>query len=95
MPASDIQDGWWIVRKYNCMGCHQFTPDQSTVLMGMKHYQDIQEQLPPKLLTEGRARRSRVAAAIPVQSGAEHNRHQPQRGAAIPASAHADVLLLR
>src|SRR6185503_16734589 len=33
--------------------CHQFTPDQSTVLMGMKRYQDIQEQLPPKLLTEG------------------------------------------
>ena len=49
----DIQEGWWIVRKYNCVGCHQFTPDQSTVLMGMKHYQDIQEQLPPKLLTEG------------------------------------------
>jgi hypothetical protein len=49
----DIQDGWWIVRKYNCVGCHQFTPDQGTVLMGMKQYQDIQEQLPPKLLTEG------------------------------------------
>ena len=49
----DIQEGWWIVRKYNCMGCHQFTPDQSTILMGMKRYQDIQEQLPPKLLTEG------------------------------------------
>ena len=49
----DIQEGWWIVRKYNCVGCHQFTPDQSTSLMGMKRYQDIQEQLPPKLLTEG------------------------------------------
>ena len=20
----DIQEGWWVVRKYNCMGCHQF-----------------------------------------------------------------------
>src|SRR5580693_8951000 len=49
----DIQEGWWIIKKYNCMGCHQFIPGQRTILMGMKQYQDIQEQLPPKLLTEG------------------------------------------
>jgi hypothetical protein len=35
------------------MGCHQFIPGQQTVLMGMKRYQDAQEMLPPKLLTEG------------------------------------------
>ncbi len=49
----DIQEGWWVVRKYNCMGCHQFIPGQKTILMGMKKYQDTPEQLPPKLLTEG------------------------------------------
>jgi cytochrome c551/c552 len=49
----DIQEGWWVVRKYNCMGCHQFIPGQRTILMGMQQYQDAQEQLPPKLLTEG------------------------------------------
>jgi len=49
----DIQEGWWVVKKYNCMGCHQFIPGQQSALMGMKHYQDVQEQLPPKLLTEG------------------------------------------
>jgi cytochrome c551/c552 len=49
----DIQEGWWIIKKYNCMGCHQFIPGQRTVMMGLKQYQDIQEQLPPKLLTEG------------------------------------------
>jgi cytochrome c2 len=49
----DIQEGWWVVKKYNCMGCHQFISGQQTALMGMKHYQDAQEQLPPKLLTEG------------------------------------------
>jgi len=49
----DIQEGWWIVKKYNCMGCHQFYPGQTTVLMGLKQYQDTPEQLPPKLLTEG------------------------------------------
>jgi cytochrome c2 len=49
----DIQEGWWVVKKYNCMGCHQFIPGQRTILMGMQQYQDEQEQLPPKLLTEG------------------------------------------
>ncbi len=49
----DIQEGWWVIKKYNCMGCHQFIPGQPTALMGMKRYQDVQEQLPPKLLTEG------------------------------------------
>jgi len=53
--AKDIQEGWWIVKKYNCMGCHQFVPGQPTILMGMTRYQDPdwKEQLPPKLLTEG------------------------------------------
>jgi Cytochrome c len=49
----DIQEGWWIIKKYNCMGCHQFIPGQKTSLMGLARYQDAQEQLPPKLLTEG------------------------------------------
>jgi cytochrome c551/c552 len=49
----DIQAGWWIVKKYNCMGCHQFLPGQKTVLQDLPRYQDAQEQLPPKLLTEG------------------------------------------
>ena len=49
----DIQEGWWIVRKYNCMGCHQLIPGQKTSLMSLARYQEAQEQLPPKLLTEG------------------------------------------
>jgi cytochrome c551/c552 len=49
----DIQEGWWIVKKYNCMGCHQLIPGQKTSLMGMARYKDAQELLPPKLLTEG------------------------------------------
>jgi cytochrome c2 len=52
-PDGDIQAGWWIVKKYNCMGCHQFIPGQKTVLMGLPQYRDAEEQLPPKLLTEG------------------------------------------
>ncbi|MGH9498890.1 MAG: c-type cytochrome [Terriglobales bacterium] len=49
----DIQEGWWIVKKYNCMGCHQFIPGQKTVLMDLPQYRENPEQLPPKLLTEG------------------------------------------
>jgi len=49
----DIQEGWWIVRKYNCMGCHQFTPGQATILETLPQYRDAKEKLPPKLLTEG------------------------------------------
>jgi cytochrome c2 len=51
----DIQEGWWLVTKYNCVGCHQFFPGQDSSLMKMKKYQDPdwKEQLPPKLYTEG------------------------------------------
>ena len=51
----DIQEGWWIVKKYNCMGCHQFTLDQDSVLMTLPQYQtpDGKGQLPPRLVTEG------------------------------------------
>jgi hypothetical protein len=35
------------------MGCHQLIAGQKTILMGLARYQDAQEQLPPKLLTEG------------------------------------------
>ncbi len=51
----DVQEGWWLVKKYNCMGCHQFLPGQDTSLMNMARYQDPdwREQLPPKLLTQG------------------------------------------
>jgi mono/diheme cytochrome c family protein len=51
----DIQEGWWVVKKYNCMGCHQLLPGQRSSLMSMARYQgaDGQELLPPKLYTEG------------------------------------------
>ncbi len=51
----DIQEGWWVVKKYNCIGCHQFKVGQDSVLMGLARYQtpEGKDQLPPKLLTEG------------------------------------------
>jgi cytochrome c551/c552 len=51
----DAQEGWWIVKKYNCMGCHQFMVGQSSRLMTLPRYQtpEWKDQLPPKLMGEG------------------------------------------
>jgi len=50
-----IQDGWWVIKKYNCMGCHSIQVGQRSVLMDLPLYQnpDWKEQLPPKLTSEG------------------------------------------
>ena len=57
-----IQDGWWVIKKYNCMGCHAVQVGQRSVLYGLTLYQpggtlgEMQlgpDQLPPGLMTEG------------------------------------------
>ncbi len=49
-----IQDGWWIVTKYNCIGCHQIDIGEKSVLMGLPQYQgDNAINLPPVLTSEG------------------------------------------
>jgi len=49
-----IQEGWWIVTKYNCIGCHQIDIGQKSVLMGLPMYQSDQAiNLPPVLTSEG------------------------------------------
>ena len=52
---SDIQEGWRVVMKYNCMGCHMVRIGQRSVLMDLPLYQDPdwREQLPPSLIGEG------------------------------------------
>lgn len=51
----DIQDGWWVVKKYNCMGCHAIQVGQKSILMDLPLYQSIEwaDQLPPRLHSEG------------------------------------------
>jgi cytochrome c1 len=51
----DIIDGWWVIRKYNCMGCHKVHVGQDTVFDTMTRYQDPdwKEQKPPTLIGEG------------------------------------------
>jgi mono/diheme cytochrome c family protein len=50
----DIQEGWWVVSKYNCMGCHQVHIGQETVLQNLPMYQgENKDKLPPPLIGEG------------------------------------------
>ena len=76
----DIQEGWWLVRQYNCNGCHQIRPGDMTSFMTMPRYRDPEwvEQLPPQLYTEG----ARVQPewltgflANPAQSESDVNRN--------------------
>lgn len=49
-----IQKGWWIVTKYNCIGCHQVDIGQRSVLMDLPRYQGEDKiNLPPVLTSEG------------------------------------------
>ncbi len=50
----DIQEGWWVVNKYNCQSCHEFSAGEDTVLQKLTQYQGEQaEKLPPSLVGEG------------------------------------------
>ena len=51
----DIIDGWWVVRKYNCMGCHKVHVGQMTTFDTMTKYldPDWKDQRPPTLIGEG------------------------------------------
>jgi hypothetical protein len=49
-----IQEGWWIVTKYNCIGCHQIGIGQKTVMQDLPFYQaENKANLPPVLTSEG------------------------------------------
>ena len=50
-----VQDGWWVIQKYNCMGCHNVLVGQDSTLMTLPMYLDAdgKEQLPPRLTTQG------------------------------------------
>jgi cytochrome c551/c552 len=51
----DIQNGWWVIKKYNCMGCNQIQVGQRSVVMDLPFYQtpEGKDLLPPRLSSEG------------------------------------------
>jgi cytochrome c551/c552 len=53
-PRRDVQEGWWLVTKYNCMGCHQVQIGQQTALQNLPQFKgENKDKLPPPLLSEG------------------------------------------
>lgn len=53
---ADVQEGWWILTRHNCTGCHQIRPGNESSFMSIPRYTDDPdwaEQLPPQLYTEG------------------------------------------
>ncbi|HET8781083.1 MAG TPA: c-type cytochrome, partial [Pyrinomonadaceae bacterium] len=51
----DIQNGWWVIKKYNCQGCHQLQVGQKSVVQDLPFYQTAEgkDLLPPRLTSEG------------------------------------------
>jgi len=87
----DIQNGWWVIKKYNCQGCHQLQIGQRSVVMDLPFYQSPEgkDLLPPRLTSEG----ARVDPAWllkflhdPSLSG-EKTPEQAQQIAALPSAS--------
>ena len=72
----DIIEGWWVVRKYNCMGCHQVHVGQSTVFMQLAALpgSGLERSASAQPDRRRRARRSELADEVPEKSGAERER---------------------
>ena len=51
----DIQNGWWVIKKYNCQGCHQLEVGQRSAVQDLPFYQtpEGKDLLPPRLTSEG------------------------------------------
>jgi cytochrome c2 len=51
----DIQNGWWVIKKYNCQGCHQLQVGQRSIVQDLPFYQtpEGKDLLPPRLTSEG------------------------------------------
>jgi cytochrome c551/c552 len=75
----DIQEGWWVVTKYNCMGCHEIHVGQKSMLETLPKYQgDNKINLPPILISEGARVDPNWLAhflANPAQSTTDTNRN--------------------
>ena len=76
------------------MGCHQIIPGQTTILMGLKQYQDAQDQLPPKLLTEGARVDPEWLRKFLSNPSLTTIGYESQRRASVFKSPHANVLVL-
>jgi len=50
----DIVEGWWVVKKYNCVGCHEIIPGQKPFIQSLEQYANEKVgEAPPSLVGEG------------------------------------------
>lgn len=50
----DIMEGWWVVQKYNCIGCHEIVPGMKPEILGLPQYEGEKKELaPPSLVGQG------------------------------------------
>lgn len=53
-PQQDIEHGWWIVKKYNCIGCHQFLPNEKPRIQTLDWFSgESIGEAPPSLVGQG------------------------------------------
>ena len=93
----DIIDGWWVVRKYNCMGCHRVHAAQTTIFDTLTRYQDPdwKDQKPPTLIGEGARVSPDWLMRFLNNPSLSRKRHESRRRAPISEGADAHVQLLR
>ena len=92
----DIQEGWWIVKKYNCMGCHQVQIGQRSILMDLPRYQDPdwKEQIPPSLIGEGARVNPDWLIKFLDNPALSEAGDKPERDTPLPRGAYADLQFL-
>ena len=93
----DVQAGWWILTRHNCTGCHQIRPRQRVFVhddSALRRGSGLGRAASASAVHGRRTRAARLADAVPAQSSAQRDGHQPQWSAPVLARPHAHVLLL-
>ncbi|MCA9249869.1 MAG: c-type cytochrome [Phycisphaerae bacterium] len=75
-----IVEGWWVIKKYNCQGCHQVIPGQVPAIAKLPQYQrENAGKLPPSLVGAG-ARLNPEWLAKFLRNPAMSTKHLNQNG---------------
>jgi mono/diheme cytochrome c family protein len=79
--AKDIEQGWWVVKKYNCQSCHQIVPEETPDVWALPQYQgEGREMAPPSLVGSG-ARFEEGWLARFLRNPSLHRTEQDRNGA--------------
>jgi len=74
-----IREGWWVIQKYNCMGCHQILPDQTPPIQELEQFSGPENMVkaPPSLVGVGaRLNPEWLAKFLRNPAMSDHNIHR-------------------